>query len=357
MLLTSVQIATRLRDLLDHHDLWDEVAQLRPGRDRAFLEAIIAGGRFTTTELHDFCYGLAIDECALVDGEEVVPAPTPWQRDLDRHGVKYHLSYLHKDKPDEPLWIEKVKLELEPEEWCALCMYEGDYYIGPCCGNSSAQQDIVNAVFRNDGWMDPSDLRSLAELGLAHDGEQSSQYCDPELLTRWADRIDPLTPWERLGCLWQLTRDHLAAHWIDDLPLRGKRPRPPEADAADALYGLLTRYRFSCFFEHSDNDETGQHLAVYLLEQAKFLAALKVLHQHYTTLGVDPFEGYAIQAVESGEVAVNGYGACIYRTKVKGEEVLELWSRESARYNPGSHKVVPCRITLENGLEWMSPPV
>ena len=156
-MLDSKSIATRLIEIIDQHQLWDEVAQYGNGMGRDFLENVINsnaanGAPFTVSELLDFCTGAAIPMQALVVGEEVVPAPTAWQRQLARYGVQHHLAYRRpKDDPEAPVWIDKVKLELEPEEWCSMCMFEGSHYIGPCCGNTAVQQDIVNDVFRESG--------------------------------------------------------------------------------------------------------------------------------------------------------------------------------------------------------------
>ena len=220
-MLSSLEILTTLRDLIDAHQLWPEVEQ--HGKcDRAWVENMMLPIRFeqgtvkpptepglapvhsypvptlTTTQLHALCFGAAIDEYALVNGEPVLPAPTAWQRNLDRHGVKYQLT-----DPGVSRRITQVKLELTPEEWCDLCMRSGRYYVG-----SSKMQDIVNRMFRDDGWIVPADLCWLEELMRCRD--PYSIYCtDTALLLRWSSRIEALSPWERLGVLWQLAGAHL----------------------------------------------------------------------------------------------------------------------------------------------------
>lgn len=219
-MLSSLEILTTLRDLIDAHDLWPEVEQY--GRcDKAWIESaiyqiehkevqvLVDSARrstvfayptitLTTTQLHDLCFGAAVDDYALVNGEPVLPAPTAWQRNLDRHGVKYELT-----EPGVSRRITQVKLELTPEEWCDLCMRSGRYYVG-----SSKMQDIVNQVFRDAGWIVPTYLCWLEDLMRCRD--PYSSYCtDAALLLRWSSRIDPLSPWERIGVLWQLAGEHL----------------------------------------------------------------------------------------------------------------------------------------------------
>lgn len=202
-MLTAEEIRTRLKALLETHQCWPEVEQYS-GKSKAEIEALLQpSARFTTTSLSALCDGLAINEYDLVHGVDVVPAATAWRRNLDRHGVAYQVS------PADTL--SKLLVDLEPEQWCALCMVGGAY----CLGNSSVvavitMQDTVNSIFRAGGWATAQELRDLAECSRQLSGEADSPFHRPELLERWHDyHCSPLNPWERLGCLYLLAADHL----------------------------------------------------------------------------------------------------------------------------------------------------
>jgi hypothetical protein len=219
-MLSSLEILTTLRDLIDAHQLWPEVEQY--GKcDRSWLEDMIyqiehkevqvrvapeqhvmacvyPTTTLTTTNLHALCFGAAIDEYALVNGEPVLPAPTTWQRNLDRHDVPYQLSTYA-----VPQKVAAVQLVLDPEAWCSVGMNSGNYYRA----DAPEIQLIINTAFRAGGWIGASALSRFADLNYI---DSCDHLCnDATLLLRWFSRVDPLTPWERLGCLCQLTSGHL----------------------------------------------------------------------------------------------------------------------------------------------------
>jgi len=49
--------------------------------------------------------------------------------------------------------FRNILLPFTAQEWCSICMREGEDYLGGCCGNMSAMQDIIQEVFRNSGFI------------------------------------------------------------------------------------------------------------------------------------------------------------------------------------------------------------
>jgi hypothetical protein len=163
---------------------------------------------------------------------------------------------------------------------------------------------------------------------------------------------EPMDPWTKLGCLWQFCIPNLKVGWVEDLPTH---ETDPVKLAQGALYRLTCQSHFSFFTakpEEGNEATQAQHVAIRLLDEAKYLAALRTLHHHFTTLQREPFRGFAVRRKADGELAVNGYGGCLYATEQQAQEVVDLWARDPYKYTVGSHEIVACRVTLENGLVW-----
>jgi hypothetical protein len=303
--------------------------------------------------LGKICNALGLPYYDVYHLREVIPEDVEWCREMDRLGVKYHCTNeLVKKAPADRSWINKVKLDLTAEQWCSLCMREGSMYVGGCCGNSSAQQDIMNDAFRDDGWIEARDLRRLADLGMSHDGDRSP-YSDKSLVEHWGKT--PMDPWTKLGCLYQLCEPNLKVDRTKEMP---DRHTEPERLAEDALFDLVWEDHFRLFKPTPDKDDAAanaQHAALQLLHEAKYVYSLTTLHAYYTSLRREPFNGFAVRRVEGKEIAANGYGACIYASRAQAEDLLDTWARDGdlERYLPGSFEIVPCRITIEQGLEWI----
>jgi hypothetical protein len=369
------EIARHLIGIIDRYNLW-EALQTHTGLDRGYLEAHVADespvyetreelgkdGKVMFTHqvklretlesagaLRKICDALGLPYYDVYHLREVVPEDMEWCRELDRLGIQYHRTNDDVKKvPTDRSWIDKVKLDLTPNQWCNLCMRDGNQYVGGCCGTSSAMQDIVNGAFRDDGWLEAHDLRRLADLGISHDGK-ASPYTDTALLKRWGK---PLGPWTKLGCLWQFCEPNLRVGWVEDLPTH---KTDPVRLAQASLFSLSYHDHFSIFLpDPKDGDEAAQaqHQAIQILNEAKYLAALKTLRNHFTALSREPFDGFAIRCKATGELAVNGYGACVYATEAQAQEMIDCWARDTERYKVGTHEVVTCRVTLEDGCVW-----
>src|SRR4051812_19523177 len=75
-----------------------------------------------------------------------------------------------------------VHLPLSGDQWMSMAQRGGPDYIGGCCGNLSAAQDIMNGVFRDDGWIDGNDFLTIGQYVGGHDGfeEDFADFSDEE---------------------------------------------------------------------------------------------------------------------------------------------------------------------------------
>jgi hypothetical protein len=75
--------------------------------------------------------------------------------------------------------ITDVLLPLTDAEWCACCMRDRDMYMGGCCGKTSAAQDILNNIFRNNGWAEAEKLQEFCLAMIEHDDVHGGNHLDP----------------------------------------------------------------------------------------------------------------------------------------------------------------------------------
>src|SRR5690606_32489037 len=87
---------------------------------------------------------------------------------LERLEWNFILEYEYRGKNRDRTKVElelfhAVQLPLSPHDWVRLCRRNSEEYIGGCCGNMSAVQDILNEWFREDGWVNAHELVDLGE--------------------------------------------------------------------------------------------------------------------------------------------------------------------------------------------------
>lgn len=260
-------------------------------------------------------------------------------------------------KPHPLPFFRSIRLPFTPEEWCGLMMSEGGSYIGGCCGTSSAVQDILAGVFRFDsGWMDTEKLAEVAMLLVGH-GERDERPNFKALgnhdaaVKNWPS----LDPWAKLAVLWHLVKD---CH-VPKVPSAPPPELPPVENAISVLAQGLCALNFHGFFVPEDapasQTQTDRLMTLYRL-----LPALLTLSGKIGELNPGPLEGYALtDKGRGGEVAVNGYGHCVYRTKAEAEAVLETWradddvheSKEERKPIDGRIGIRPVRVSMEKGIE------
>jgi hypothetical protein len=134
---------------------------------------------------------------------------------LDDLNIEYHQHYEYrgdqgKDRHKVLLPLFRgLTLPLTPEQWCSLCMGDGDDYIGGCCSSLASVQNIMGGVFRRGGYLDCEQLATIAETLESHDGDDSNfvKYThtipDKALLN-----FNNLSAWDKLAIIWVFMKDY-----------------------------------------------------------------------------------------------------------------------------------------------------
>lgn len=251
-----------------------------------------------------------------------------------------------------------VYVPLTAQEWCDLCMREGDHYMGGCCGNMSQLQDIINRVFRDSGHIDGHVLLKIGRICQDHEGFDAFAPMDDEafdLAVKQWERADEMLakygssfeaaeehllewpkmilgqrytmhpdPWHKLGVIYNALEPMLK-------PLGYETPKGPgrngeEVDLIHVLSDQLARMSWGDLFTPRE-DEKPQHEADRQLLRAQLYPMITRLAVHLAARLKEPYEGYAIVRSETQKPLTTSRGICIYPTLADAEREMELWGR------------------------------
>lgn len=291
---------------------------------------------------------------------------------LDTLGIKYTFEeeWRPKDPPRSPHPLDIFKTvdlfgPLTPEDWCRLCMREGTEYIGGCCGNTSAIQDIVNGWFRFDAcYIKISELAEVAQAMAEHDGTDEWSELPKATLeesVEWAkDNWGSLRAWAKICMVWHIVKDH----YSPDVPV-GYGNHLSELDKAVNVIGRTCQ--MIAWDRITTNDLAGtQKDSSRIAILARMLPALKTLWDSIEDMAPEPFEGFAMYDLEVDSICTNRLGLCVYATMDELNKTFNLWIEQEKEYElgpPMRHgtkksiteriKVRPVRITIQNGIEFL----
>jgi hypothetical protein len=298
-------------------------------------------------------------------------------------GIRFHCEDEYRGKPPdrkahELALFKNVELPLTPEDWCRICMNDGEEYMGGCCGSMSAVQDVVNKWFRFDsGWVSCDELSEVAqafvdhgdgwwkdwgacqEQGLIEDGETLGDFIE-RIIANEADSAPPdrkprwgnFSAWDKIHLVWFIVKGHYAPR----VP-KGYGDHMSEWDKAVSMLSRgCTAISWHRMFQE---DESPQKRANYLLILARILPALRTVWTSIEEVAPEPFEGLALIDKEAGpdKVASNGRGLCVFSSRKEVDEILDLWRRQDAEQEEPRTKPVderigvrPVRISVQEGL-------
>lgn len=262
-------------------------------------------------------------------------------------------------------FVTGVHLPLSPEEWFSCCARRDSgppysYYIGGCCGNLSAAQDILNHLMRmNSEGLSAYDIRhQLAEfhdLVRNHDGFNLQDMPD---LTVHAEQ-DPIA---RILLLYETVRDGLEEDRDRPHAASYDPSRVDQALRAVEEHGSALSRSF--FWIRPPEGEKPDHMSqAWRVERIrKLLPAIRTLHEYLGTLHLGDFEGWCI-VDQSGEVGLTNSGAAVFGTKSEAQKTAKNWNKENERdqasrrdgdtipaYCLRKFTIRPCTVSLENGL-------
>lgn len=251
------------------------------------------------------------------------------------HDYDYVGDHPNRRRVEKEDKITDVTIPLTPEEWASLCMRDGADYIGGCCGQTSAIQDILNGVFRDSGSMDGKTLYEFISAASHHEGFEDLQEPDEEKLLKKVKKWDKLRPMDKLVLAVKSVAWKMVQSWLD-VPKgrKNKKKRNTEDDnVIDALYGAASYLRYKDLY--SDDDpikktvkKSGQSHGNLSLRLARAIPAAKSFIDVATRLMEEPFKGVAIVDPD-GEILTNGFGYCLYYTEEEAQKVIDLWKKSN----------------------------
>jgi hypothetical protein len=234
------------------------------------------------------------------------------------------------------------------DEWLCIAQREGSQYIGGCCGQTSAIQDIVCGWFRDGGCVPLKELAEVAEMTVRHDGKGSFfyEFRDPldQVLARknggfeeWSDL------WYRLAVVWHLVKDHYAATVAGSI----RTDMSPGDHAICTIDQLATALSFHRVFGR-DKPLTSQEQANRTLILARLTSALRYVLKHVDELGAQTVSGWALVDLSKGEdvICENGYGFCLFDDLDQALRVVSLWMKNEAKYQGN----VPASLQVRNRI-------
>lgn len=216
--------------------------------------------------------------------------------------------------------IYSVLFPLSAEEWCALCMRDGEAYVGGCCGQTSAIQDHFNSIFRDSGVADASEILDLMASAGSHSGfEEYSQTWEGDLAKLIKD-WKKMGPVQKIGVCCQAVKGKLNKN-----PL-GTPHKNHDEDWCDSLEGSLRLMRFKDLIKR-DGDKDQEHANREELLSRILPACQKVLEVTIPKLS-KPFEGFAI-VKEGAQVVSDSFGLCIYGSEKSAREKVAFWVKNA----------------------------
>lgn len=270
---------------------------------------------------------------------------------LDQLQVRYHRATKWVGTGQDRKQVEldevtSVQLPLTPDDWCSLAQYEGDNYMGPCCGNMGAMQDVLNSVFRESGWARAADFRFIAESCIDHDG--FDEFEDPApLASACTEGLDTLEPWAKIGVTWQAVQDILAVE-------AKELPDAEDLSSFDAAIQIAGKHiglvRWSNIWA-AQREDGGQSRCVKMTDLAALLASLRTIYDDLKQRKLECIDAVALRG-QDGAVGANYRGAAIFTDQAEAERVLTLW-KENEKFDQDRWSIVPCRVTVDKGLEWL----
>lgn len=280
---------------------------------------------------------------------------------LDYLGVKYTLETEWKPKRHTVNVFSTVDLlgPLTPDDWVRLCMKEGSDYIGGCCGNTSAIQDIINHWFRFDsGRVNINDISDVMQALSDHDGE--SEWTLPKESLKesveWAkENWDQLRPLKKIHIIWHIVKDN----YLPKVPM-GYGDHLSEVDKAINVVEKSCRMISWDRLFGNDEDNADQKDANKTELLSRMMPALKILWENIEDMSPQPFNGFALFDINADSVCSDRLGLCIYRTEEEAKRIIDLWDEQEKEYeheppnDPARERVRvrPVRVTIENGVQF-----
>jgi len=268
-----------------------------------------------------------------------------------------------------------------PFEWCHLCQNEGNFYVGGCCGNMSAVQDLLDHAFRfGSGWFSMKNLETIADY-MAHHDEPPSPFAELPSGQTLEQAVETMRQslanlrrgtgevmidvWKLLALIWHIVKPFYSPDRAE-VPARKTNPQRDEFDDACRIVqnGLLRVSMHKMFSQDATEKVKTQKKAGSLLVLAQVLPALKLVWENVERLDPGAIDGVALVKKDDPDtVLVNGFGLCIYQSREHAQEILDLWTKERNEYETEFERkrtvsvedflLRPVKVSVQKGLEFV----
>lgn len=257
--------------------------------------------------------------------------------------------------------IYGVQIPLSPEEWMSLVMAEGRYYVGGCCAQSSATQDLVLYLFRfESGFAKMDTLSEIARQCIRHDGEEHSKFHEFSGLESFlAQPRGSRDPWDVLAAVWVLSKNHFVPKTPEAL---GPRYTPMEK-AIQAVERSLRTLSWGHLFQSSRSEF--QRKTDRTLTLLQLVPAMRFILSHLDRLDEGPVTGFAITDRKIGPNAIafaTSGGLLILPTQ---EEAFRVLEEAQKKYDEAKETIVldfhslsrfgfrPVSVSREDGIRFL----
>ncbi len=221
----------------------------------------------------------------------------------------------------EEKFIRHATFPLSPVEWCELCMRDGEHYLGGCCGQTSAIQDLLMMIFRDGGGADARDILNLMSTASPHGGfELFKVDFDLAKLGDFVDRWKELRPIEKIGVCCQAVRDHLDPKAVNVPDVENQDPKDP----VRALQHSLEVLQWTDIFKPTEDH--GQRHANRQVLLSRILPACRLVLKTAAPLLSKPFNGYAV-VNGARRIMRDAHGYCIYGDESHAKAMLDMWTK------------------------------
>jgi len=255
-------------------------------------------------------------------------------------------------------------------------LYERSEYVGWEEGKE-AQRAVLGWLL-DGGGTSVADLVTVGELMRDHFGNdpEENSFADrsPEELAEVVELTarenrDDLTAWGKIALLYHLVKDH----YTPEVP-EAQHANRTDLDAAFHTVGHMS-WAFGVRDLFTAPVAETQENATLLVRMARFIPALRTVHQRIDEIFCGPVEGWALVDLHAGpgEIAENGNGLCVFSTRAECERLMDLWRQMQHEYEddvctpprlrgtPVDQRIGirPVRISLETGIEFLddgAPP-
>lgn len=265
--------------------------------------------------------------------------------ELKKHGLKITYDFKKGGGEDR---IYSVTFPLSAHEWCELCMRDGEFYVGGCCGQTSVIQDHFNSIFRDSGCADAGDVLDLMAAAGTHGGFEEYGATWEGDLGKLVKRWKKLTPVKKIGVCCQAVKGKITKN-----PLGTPHPNRKPDDWCHILEGSLRLMSYQDLIRR-DGDKTQEHANRQELLSRIVPACRKVLEAVIPKLA-KPFEGFAITKEGGREVVSDSYGLCLYASEKAAREKMEFWAKNAGEEEkPFLEKleVKPVKVSVEQGIKF-----